>query len=400
VGADGIRLERRIDSLMAEAIRQSATPGGQVLLAKDGKVVFQKAYGHHTYSGSTPVTTESVYDLASLTKVLASLPAAMRLNGEGRFELHRRVKDYLPDAAGTNKGNLVWTDILTHQAGLQPYVPLYDRVLKKPYLLSDSKSADYPLPVAEGRYAWFAMPDTVRQWTYDFPLRYRSNIYRPFGYKYSDTGFYLLMWALEGMTNQALDAYVAEQFYAPLGLPTLGYRPLERLPKARLVPTELDRKYRGGLLQGYVDDPGASLLGGVAGHAGLFANARDVAVMMQLFLQDGAYGGRQYWRTGTMAKFNTRPYEHSNDNRRAIGWDKPVLKGHGGATSPYASHDTFGHTGFTGTSAWADPKRQLVCVFLSNRIHPYIGNNKLVVGDFREQAMTIFYEALGISEMR
>lgn len=400
VGVNSSILNHKVDSLMRLAILRSATPGGQVLFAKDGKVIFEKSYGYQTYNKKVPITNESIYDLASLTKVLATLQAVMHLEERQLLEIHKKVADYLAIAKNTSKGNLVWKEILTHQAGLQPYVPLYDKALAQSGLLSGQKSETYPFEVGKNIYSYKHIGDTVKKWTLAYPMRYRRNLYRPYTYRYSDTGFYLLMWAIESITGKSLNDYVDSVFYKPLGLSTLGYLPLDHFPPNAIVPTEWDSKYRKSLLQGYVDDPGAALIGGVGGHAGLFSKANDIAVMMQMNLQNGYYGGRRYFKEGTVDKFNTQPYASSNKNRRAIGWDKPLLSGHGGSTSPYAPHKLYGHTGFTGTCTWADPVNNMVYVFLSNRIQPYIGNKKLIVDDYREDIMSAMYIAMGKDQLR
>lgn len=401
VGVNGALLTRRVDSLVQLAISNDATPGGQVLFAKDGKIIFEKAYGYYDYDKETAVDTESVYDLASLTKVLSTLQATMKLEGEGNFEIDGRVGDYIAEAQGTNKANLKWKDILTHQSGLQPFLAHYPKVLKyHPELLSDKRSNDHSIPVAKGIYGHYSLPDSLFEWTMESSMRYRRYSYRPYTYRYSDVGFYMLMWMIEAQTQQPLDKYVTNNFYKPLGLKTLGYHPLRRMPEENIVPTEFDRHFRNQILQGHVDDPGASLLGGVGGHAGLFAHARDVAIIMQMNLQDGYYGGKQYIAPGTIQQFNVQPFAQSNDNRRALGWDKPTLKGYRGSTSPYAPHALFGHTGFTGTCTWADPVHNTVYVFLANRINPYAGNKKFIREDYRELTMEAMYKAMGIEEKR
>ena len=406
VGIDGELLHHTVDSIVARAIKMSAMPGCQVLVAKNGKVVFSESYGHTSYTKRKKTTNQTIYDVASLTKVLATLQAAMKLNGEGKFELYKKVQDYLPDAAGTNKGRLAWKEVLTHQAGLKSFIPHFAYLMKKggagykKGYFSFQKSDKFSIEIKPNLFALTTLPDTIWQWTMDSNLRKRRNYYRAYSYRYSDVGFYLLKWAVEYQTKQPLNKFVARNFYAPLGASTMTYLPLEKFPLARIAPTEYDSDYRKGLVHGYVHDPGAALIGGVGGHAGIFSNANDVAIVMQMNLQDGYYGGKRYLKAGTVNVFNQRPYASSNRNRRGIGWDKPVLSGHGGSTPKYASHRTFGHTGFTGTCTWVDPKHDLVYVFLSNRVNPYARNKILITEDVREDIGNAIYEAMGVKKAR
>lgn len=406
VGMNSNYLTQKIDSITKAAIANNATPGCQVLIAKDGVVVFEKAYGHTSYSKTSRTTMNTVYDIASLTKVCATLQALMKLEGNGEFDLNRTVSEYLPDTKGTNKANIVYKEILTHQAGLPSFIPFFAWLMDesgsgyKTGYFSSTKSKQYPIEIKKSLYGTRALPDSLRKWTYERDMRTRRNIYRPYSYRYSDIGFYLLKWTLEQKTAMQLDQYVDQNFYHPLGLATMTYLPLEKgISLRQIAPTEYDSDYRKVLVHGRVHDPGAALIGGVGGHAGVFSNANDVAILMQMNLQDGYYGGKRYFKAGTIDRFNTRPYL-SNNNRRAIGWDKPVLSGHGGSTSKYSSHQTFGHTGFTGTCTWVDPKHNLVYVFLSNRVNPYARNTKLIKSDVRENILSAAYEAMGVRKQR
>ncbi|MGB0525663.1 MAG: glycoside hydrolase family 3 N-terminal domain-containing protein [Flammeovirgaceae bacterium] len=406
VGINSDFLTNKVDSIVNQAIKDDAMPGCQVLVAKDGIVVFEKAYGYTSYSKVSKTTLETIYDVASLTKVCATLQALMKLEGYGKFDLNKKVSDYLSDTKETNKGNLVYKEILTHQAGLPSFIPLFAWLMDesgsgyKAGYFSKTRSEKYPIEITKTLFGLKTLPDSVKKWTYDYDLRKRRNIYRPYSYRYSDIGFYLLKWTLEKQTGQRLDHYVESQFYKPLGLSTMRYLPLKKgISQRSIAPTEYDSDYRKGLVHGRVHDPGAALIGGVGGHAGVFSNANDMAILMQMNLQDGYYGGKRYLRTGTIKRFNTRPYR-SNNNRRGIGWDKPVLSGHGGSTSKYSPHTTFGHTGFTGTCTWVDPENQLVYVFLSNRINPYARNTKLIKTDVRENILSAVYESFGIKKAR
>ncbi|MFT5915764.1 MAG: beta-glucosidase-like glycosyl hydrolase/CubicO group peptidase (beta-lactamase class C family) [Flammeovirgaceae bacterium] len=406
VGMNGAQLKRKIDKVVNYAMRISATPGCQVLVARKGQVIFEESYGYTSYSKARKIDNNTIYDVASLTKVTSTLQALMKLEGEGEFDLNKKVIDYLPEAKGTTKQNLVWKEILTHQAGLWSYIPHFSYLMtpngstyKKGYF-SFQKSEEYPIEIKPSLYAHKAIPDSVKKWTYEQRMRPRRNLYRSYTYRYSDMGFYLLMWAIENKVNMKLNDYVEREFYSPLGVSTMTYLPLQKFPKSRIAPTEYDTDYREALVQGYVHDPGAALIGGVGGHAGIFSNANDIAILAQMNLQDGFYGGKQYLKPNVVSRFNTTPYSYSNGNRRGIGWDKPVRSGHGGATSKYASRKTFGHTGFTGTAVWIDPKYDLVYIFLSNRINPYARNTVLIKEDIREKINDAIYESMGITEPR
>ena len=387
---------REIDRLAAEAIRTRATPGGVVLAAKDGQVGYLKAYGRHTYAAaSPPVDEDTVYDLASITKVAAATLALMRLHERGELSVYDRLEDHLPALRGTNKGQLVLQDVVAHQARLKPWIPFYERTLTdarpggkrayKPGLYASSATGRIRVPVTERLYITDAFRDSIYQLIADSDLRART------GYRYSDLGFYLVAEIVRAKTGLPLDEYVAREFYRPLGLRTMGYRPLERIARERVPPTEEDDYFRYGRVQGYVHDMGAAMLGGVSGHAGLFSDAVDLAVVMQMLLNDGYYGGRRYFRPETVRLFTTR---HPRSTRRALGWDMPELSSRGSTNvSPLASAKTFGHLGFTGTCAWADPETGIVFVWLTNRTYPKMSPNRFGKENYRPRMQSAAYEA-------
>ena len=212
-------------------------------------------------------------------------------------------------------------------------------------------------------------------------------------YKYSDVGYYFMQRIIERLSASSLDRYVDSVYYQPLGLTTMGYRPLERFPKERITPTEYDRSFRGQLIQGYVHDPGAAMLGGVGGHAGLFSNANDLGVLMQLYLNGGSYGGKKYFSPEVIEDF-TRCQFCENDNRRGAGFDKPLTDGSAGPSCGCTDLEAFGHQGFTGTVTWADPGEDVVYVFLSNRVYPNANNRKLLELDIRTDIQQVFYDAI------
>ncbi len=381
----------KIDILVKEAIDQKATPGCQVIVARHGKVVFDKSYGHQTYDKKQPVNDDDIYDLASITKVAATLPVIMKLVEEGRLDLDERLGTYLPQLKGTNKDSLIIREILAHQSGLTPWIPFYLETLdaskkKKPEYYSSDRNFNYPCNVADGVYSCRNMHDTVFQRIYDSKLLSKKQ------YKYSDLGYYLFMEIIENMEKETLDQYTQEWLYSNLGAYTMGYKPLDRFPAKRIVPTEDDKVFRGQELRGYVHDQGAAMLGGVAGHAGLFSNSNDLAKLMQMYLNKGNYGGIRYLDSITVNEF-TRCQYCDTDNRRGIGFDKPQLEGQGptcGCVSPLS----FGHTGFTGTMAWADPAEEIVYIFLSNRVHPNAENKKLLSLSTRTRIQKVIYNSI------
>ncbi|BDD10765.1 beta-N-acetylglucosaminidase [Fulvitalea axinellae] len=397
VGMDS-KVLKKIDKLAIKAVRTKATPGCQVLVAKDGKVVFEKGYGTYTYGDRRPVTRESVYDVASVTKVAATLQAAMLLEGHGLININDKASKHLPEMVGTNKEDVTIVNMLTHQAGLYPYKPFWARTIQdsvKNVYYRSKPSDKYSIKVATGMYGLNSLPDSVWRWTLDCEMRKpqrKSNGFK-YNYKYSDQSFYILRRIVEKKTNQPLDQFMDQNFYRPLSLNRTGFLAWDKFDKKAIVPSERDNYFRNGVLQGYVNDPVAALNGGVDGHAGLFSNAYGMAVMLQMCLQDGYYGGYRFYPKNTVAKFTSSPFMRSNGNRRGIGWDKPVVKGDG-PTSSRASKNAFGHLGFTGTTIWADPDHNLVYVFLSNRVYPSNTNKKLIKQNIRTHIQDVVYESI------
>ena len=393
VGLNAAKLQG-IDALFKEAIAMKATPGGVVLVAKDGKVVFHKAYGHHTYSRRTPVERSDIYDLASITKIAATTLSVMKLYDEGHISIFQPLSDYLPELKSTNKVNLSIYDIMAHKAGLRPWIPFFEQTVTKskrnPRPLSKfygkQKSGKYSISVTDKLFMVDAFRDSMWQQIHQSELRSNNN------YKYSDLGFYMLGNMVGRTTNVPLERFAQEQFYQPLGLSTTTFNPREKFPTSRIVPTEEDKYFRRQRIQGYVHDMGAAMLGGVSGHAGLFSNANDLAVIMQLLLNDGYYGGQQYLSPETVRLFTSR---HTNDTRRGIGFDmKELSSARNQNMSLLASDGTFGHLGFTGTCAWTDPENDIIFIFLSNRTYPSMKNNKLGKEDFRPRIQDVIYQAI------
>ncbi|WKN33262.1 serine hydrolase [Porifericola rhodea] len=397
LNADTLQL---IDSLAQWAIDEEATPGCQVLVARRGKIIWEKAYGYQTYDKESPITPSTIYDIASVSKVAGTMQAIMFLQERGTIELDEKISTYLPELKGTDKENITVREVLLHRAGLRSFIPFWSMTKDRRGLSDDfyrkEEEGDFNMQVAEGLYGISSLKDSVWQWTVDSKLLKkrgrRSPSWKPdYNYRYSDLSFFILHRLVERVTNQSMDAFLNQNFYDPLGLKTLSYRPLQKFPLDRIAPTENDRHFRNTLVRGTVHDEGAALYGGVAGHAGLFSNAHDLAVLMQMNLQDGIYGGDRYFQEGTVNRFTLRQY---NDSRRGLGWDKPEYLRDGGPTAPEASYSSFGHLGFTGTSVWVDPKYDLVYIFLSNRIHPSARNTKLLTEGVRTKIQSVVYRAM------
>jgi CubicO group peptidase (beta-lactamase class C family) len=374
---------RGIDDIAREAIAEHATPGCVVLVAKDGKVIFNKAYGYHTYDNSIPDRLTDIFDLASMTKVSATTMEAMKLTDEGKLSLEGTLGDYIPLARNSNKNNIQIRELLMHQAGLIPDIKGFEKV--KPTDHSTDSSAAYPIHVSDhyflrkDYYKDVMLPDMLSS-----PLKTRGQ------YVYSDVSMLLMMEVLESITAIPENVYVQQQFYNPLGMQTAGFLPLYRFNQNQIPPTENDQKYRQSLLDGYVHDPTAALMGGVAGHAGLFASANDVAILYQMVLNRGTYGGTQYFKPEVVDLFTSK---QSAVSRRGLGFDRwdPIEDRH--YPSKLASPQTYGHTGFTGTCIWVDPKYNLVYIFLSNRVHPDV-SNKLGSLNIRPRIQDVVYEAI------
>jgi len=393
VGMDS-KVLQQIDNIALEAIAYAATPGAQVLVVKDGTVIYNKAYGYYTYEKTKPVTKNTVYDIASITKVAATLQAIMFLKDQGKISLDAKISAYLPELKGTNKEGLVMRDVLTHQAGLLPVLPHWQKTLAsmetKQMFYASIKTDSYPNEVTPGFYSIKTMEDSLWAWTVKSRMLPHSKDGKSYDYRYSDLDFYVLKRVAEKMLNQPLDEFVDQNFYAPLGLSTMTYKPLLKHSRDVIAPTEDDRYFRHNLVWGSVHDQGAAMLGGVAGHAGLFSNANDLAILLQMNLQNGKYGGQDFFNTNVVTEFSKRQTKNS---RRGLGWDKPEPEGNG-PTSDMAPMSTFGHTGFTGTGAWVDPENKLIYIFLSNRVFPDAGNNKLVKYNIRTRIHDVVYKAM------
>lgn len=383
----------RIAEIVEEMIEEEAAPGCQIVVARDGKIVFQESYGHFMYDKQRPVQDDDLYDVASITKVAATTMAAMKLYESGDFYPRQTLDYYLNDVQNTNKEHLVIQDVMAHQAGLQPWIPFHSETCVRegstqkpsPELYRSHEEKDFTIQVAEGLYLKNTHVDSIWKRILDSKLRLNR------GYRYSDLGFYILAEIIERQTQNSLDKFAAREFYIPLGMTTTGYRPLERFNADRIAPTEEDKSFRKQRLQGFVHDAGSALLGGVGGHAGVFSSAGDLAILMQMLLNGGTYGGTCYLDESTITDFTTRV---PGSKRRALGFDmKNLEEGADLQLSELASDQTYGHTGFTGTCVWVDPESELVFVFLSNRTYPSARTNKLSKLEIRERIHTLIYKS-------
>jgi CubicO group peptidase (beta-lactamase class C family) len=383
---------QRIDEIANRMISIQAAPGANVMVVKNGKVVFSKSYGHLDYQKTTPVSQETVYDLASVTKVLATTQAAMFLHSRGELDMDKTLADYLPELKGTNKANLILKDVMAHEAGLKAFIPHYVKTVQSGQWRGDyykpAPEPGFTRPISNDMYGKDDLRDSIWNWTVQSDL-----LPKPNKYVYSDLTMYFMQAVIERIVNQPLDEFLDQNFYAPLGLNTLTFNPFGKFPQEKIAPTENDVAFRKRQIQGFVHDPGAAMYGGVAGHAGLFGTANDLAIMMQLMLNKGTYGEISLYKPETVDAFTKR---QSTMSRRGWGWDKPEPElGKGGSASRLAPKSTFGHTGFTGTCVWADPENQLIYVFLSNRVYPAAENNKLLDEGIRTKIHDIIYESMG-----
>ncbi len=412
---------QKIDSLVWSAIYQKAMPGCQVLVARDGTVVFHKAYGHFTYRKRHRVKLTDLYDLASVTKISATLPVLMHLYEQGKIDISYRIAQYVPFLDTTNKRDIIIRDILLHQAGLKSWIPFYKSTIEPLYPGQNisSNRYSYAYPIRLGKYYYANKHLKYKDGYYsslqsdEFPVQVAENLFmnrclidtiyakiavsEPNGsddYCYSDLGYYMLQLALDSLTGSTLDHYTEDFLYGKIGAGTMGYLPLKRFNKDRIAPTENDLVFRKQIIHGYVHDPGAAMLGGVAGHAGLFSNANDLAKLMQVYLNGGEYAGDRFFKQKTIDKFTSCP-ECNNGNRRGLGFDKPQTD----TTKPGPvirdiSPESFGHSGFTGILVWSDPDEKITYIFLSNRVFPDAADNMLVRLNTRTEIQQVIYDAI------
>ena len=391
VGMNSYKL-KKIDSLAMKGIREGMFPGAQILVARKGKVIYQKSFGYHEYDKKLEVRDTNVYDLASVTKILAALPMVMELVDKKELSLNSKLSEMLPEYKHSNKANITLQQMLSHYARFKAWIPFFrytlndkkNGVSSKYY--SDIPGKDFNVKVAESLYMRQDYMDTI------FDIIRDSDLNPTLEYKYSDLPYYILKKYLEEKYDKPMEIIVQENLYESLGANYTTYLPLGKFSKDNIPPTEQDNVFRNQKVQGYVHDQGAAMLGGVSGHAGLFSNSNDVAKIMQMYVWKGFYGGKRYFNPDVFDDFNKCYYCNKNV-RRGVGFDKPQL-GPSGPTCGCVSMTSFGHSGFTGTFAWADPEEEIVYVFLSNRTFPDAENRKLIKSDLRSKIQAVIYEAI------
>lgn len=382
-GVDLVKMTKKIDAIALEAIQQRATPGMVVMAVKNGQVIFEKAYGSHTYANTQATKIDDIFDLASLSKIAGTTPVVMHLEEKGTINLDSTMGHYLGQAKLSNKKDITLRSVLLHEAGFTPFIPFYKDL--KSGDLQRFKDARHGVTVADSAYLLNNYYRDVM-----WPTMLKSAVKPPGNYVYSDISMYVMKEIAEHETAEPMNQYVQELLYRPIGMTTAGYNPRERFPKGRMVPTENDTSFRKVLLQGYVHDQGAAMAGGVAGHAGLFSSANDLAIYGQLLLNRGEYGGVRYFRPETVDLFTSK---QSSSSRRGLGFDRYDPDTKKAYPSRLANPSVYGHTGYTGTCIWIDPKNQLIYIFLSNRVHPQV-SNKLYDLNIRSRIQDAIYESI------
>lgn len=395
----------QITSVVEEGLAEKAYPGVQVWIAKDGKVIYNKAFGNHTYESDKKVEPTDLYDLASVTKVTSTLLAVIELDGKGKLSLDDKLGKHLKMTRGTPYEDLILRDILAHQAGLAAWIPFYIKTMKngKPRydLYSKDSTAKFSVRVTDQLYITKNYEDTIF-----YRVLNRAKVATKKEYKYSDVGYYFLKEIVEEITGKPIDEYNTDNFYGPLGMNRTTFRPHRNYSLDQIVPTERDNYFRMQLVHGDVHDPGAAMLGGVGGHAGLFANANDMGKLMQMYLQNGNYAGKQYLKEGKVKEYAQCQFckdsfpRNKDENRRGAGFDKPQFHGNPGPTCECISMNSFGHSGFTGTYSWVDPEENIVYVFLSNRVYPSANNKKLLSLNIRTRIQEKIYDAISNAKIR
>lgn len=386
LGISPIKL-KQIDEIALKGIEDGAYPGCQIVVAVKGTIIYRKSFGQQTKNGKN-VSNTDVYDIASITKIAASTLLTMHLVDKGLVDIDKNLGYYIPEVTGNGPyAQINIREMLAHQAGLTPFIKFYSKSMSNgtllPSIFATDKKAGYDLKVADGIYMRNDYVDTMYKQIINTPLGIKK-------YEYSDLCFYFIQKINEKIVQQKQNDYLLSTIYMPMGLRYARYLPLNFFSKAQIAPTENDKTFRKQLIHGYVHDPGAAMLGGVAGHAGFFSNATDLASIMQLFLNKGEYAGLKFFSEKTINDFTRVQFP---GNKRGAGFDRPNASG-GGTCDELASSVSFGHSGFTGTLAWADPKGEVVFIFLSNRVNPDQENWKLRDMGIRTKIQHVVYEAV------
>ena len=382
----------KIDSIINFAIKIKAIPGAQILVAKDNLVVYNKCFGFHTYDSLRKVSNDDIYDLASLTKIIAAAPMFMNLTESSKISLNNSLGDFfnLPDSS--DKKDLTFLDIFTHQAQLYPWIPFHNSYMGNNNKLTDSlfnakKTELFSSKVANDLYFRTDFQDSI------IDIILNKELLKKKQYKYSDLGFYLFHYLLENKLDIDIDSFLKKEIYEPIEAFRIMYNPIEEYLLKNIIPTENDKIFRKQLLHGFVHDPGAALFGGLGLHAGLFSNAVDLVKVLQLYLNEGSYNNQLLFKKNTIKTFTSSPFKE-NENRRGIFFDKPSLDPKKLNVYSGSSSLSYGHTGFTGTMAWVDPEEKLIYIFLSNRVFPNSDNWKLTQENIRTNVQQVIYESL------
>ena len=363
----------KMDTIVLNGLSQKAYPGCRVLVAKGDTILYNKAFGKFSYTDSRSVNMQTIYDLASLTKIMATSLAIMKLYDLKQIKLDEKLSHYLPYLKNTNKENITIEQVMTHTAGLAAWIPFYEKTLlnknPNPAIYSKEYSSDFSVQVCNNLYIKASYRDSI------YAQICRSEPRKDCKYLYSDMGFYLLADLVKTLSGKPLDVYLEENFYAPMNLTRTLFNPLNLYGLNDIPPTENDTIFRKTLVHGYVHDQGAAMLGGVAGHAGLFSTADELYQLAKLLLSKGTYKGKSYFSPKTVETFTAYRFAQG-DCRRGIGFDKPARSG-ASPCSKHASPLSYGHSGFTGTFIWIDPQYDLIYIFLSNRVNPDAENKKI-----------------------
>jgi CubicO group peptidase (beta-lactamase class C family) len=394
VGLDSAYINSQVDSIMKDAILQKAFPGAQLIVAKQGRIIFHETYGFHTYDSIQKVAHDDIYDLASVTKITGPLPALMKLYEEEKLDLDAPFSNYWKSWKSRNdKKNITLRELLSHQAGMEPYIVFLSEVMKKGKIKNRFVKPESNQRFSKVAYSNLYVKDRFVNKVYRKIKR--SEVSEEKIYRYSGLASLIYPKLIEDISGEDYQSYLRKYFFDPLGCETLSYNPTSKNFPNQIVTTELDTLFRKDYVKGFVHDENAALLGGVSGNAGLFGTAKDLAIYMQMLLQKGTYNGKQYFKPSTVEEFTKIQYPE-NDNRRGLGFDKPLI---GNDTlsikeaypAPQVGASSFGHSGFTGTFVWADPEHELVFIFLSNRVYPSRTHRNIYNLNIRPKLQRVFY---------
>lgn len=393
MGLDTAFIHSKLDSIANLGIREHAFPGCQILAAKNGAVFFHKTYGFHTYDSVTPVKKSDLYDWASVTKITGTLPAIMKLYDEGKLNLDTPFSVYWKPFRHSNKKDFSLREILAHKARLQPWIAFWREAVKsngkfKRSVIRNKYSKRFSHKIADGMYVSKRFNKKV------FRLIKKSDLLKKSGYRYSGLAFFIFPKLIENLTGEDYEKYIESRFYNPLGAESVTYNPLKKFKKSQIIPTEYDKYFRKQQMQGYVHDEGAAIMAGVSGNAGLFGTAYDLAKIMLMYQNGGAYGNQRFISDSVLREFTDYQYL-GEKNKRGLGFDKPdPFDENNNYAANDASEKSFGHSGFTGTFCWADPKTGILFVFMSNRVYPTRNHKKLYSLNIRQATHQVIYDAI------